>query len=112
MDYCLWFTTLQEMIDDICASLPQYYGDAPKVHTSSGISGSPDHNFITGPLSISVVPHIAGRMTISNLQRDWIIGRCRVLGDKTGIQQMFTLADVLEKREMFSVYETCLAKNI
>ncbi|TGO06866.1 hypothetical protein BTUL_0431g00020 [Botrytis tulipae] len=124
MDYCLWFTTLQQMIDDICASLPQYYGDVLKVHTPSGFSGSPDQNFITSPLSTSVIPHIAGtyfllwpllnsgRMTTSNIQRGWIIGRCRVLGDKTGIQQMFTLADVLEKREMFPVYESCLAKNI
>ncbi|TGO48174.1 hypothetical protein BOTNAR_0489g00060 [Botryotinia narcissicola] len=124
MDYCLWFTTLQQMIDGICASLPQYYGDDPKVHTPSGFSGSPDQNFITSPLSTSVVPHIAGtyfllwpllnsgRMTTSNIQRDWIVGRCRALGDKTGIQQMFTLADVLEKREMFPVYERCLAKNI
>ncbi|KAF7901735.1 uncharacterized protein EAF01_007034 [Botrytis porri] len=124
MDYWLWFTTLQQIIDDICASLPQYYGNVPKVRTSSGISGSPEQNFITSALSTSVVPRFvgayfllwpllnSGRMTFSNLQRDWIIGRCRVLGDKTGIQQMFILADVLEKGEMFPVYESCLANNI
>ncbi|ATZ54142.1 hypothetical protein BCIN_10g01620 [Botrytis cinerea B05.10] len=124
MDYHLWFTTLQQTIDDVCASLPQYFNDVSEVRTSSGISGSPNPNFISSSFSTNVVPHIAGtyfllwpllnsgRMTFSNLQRDWIIGRCRVLGDKTGIQQMFTLADVLEKREMFPVYESCLAKSI
>lgn len=124
MNYCLWFTTFQKAINDICASVPQYCGDVSEPRTLARGNTSPDHTFIFSPLSNNVVPHNAGayfllwpllncgRMTSSIVQRDWIIGRCRFLGDKTGIQQMFTLADTLEKGEIFPVYETCLAKNI
>lgn len=112
--------TLQQMFLDICASVPQYCGHLSRLRSHSNTKKSqlqgniyPRHG-----LAADDVPHvasvylllgpllIAGWMIDSKIQRDWIIDQCRFLGRTTGIQQGFTIADILSRGE-----KTCLASR-
>ncbi|OOF90915.1 hypothetical protein ASPCADRAFT_134653 [Aspergillus carbonarius ITEM 5010] len=97
-------TTIQQLISDICASVPQYCGHLSLLTGNS----SPTQQATFNHHSLSGIPTIAGiyllfwpllnagQMTDSDTQRNWIINRSRYIGKMTGIQQAFVLGDIVE----------------
>ncbi|RDH20653.1 hypothetical protein M747DRAFT_279334 [Aspergillus niger ATCC 13496] len=103
---------MQQLVSDICASVPQYCGYIPDV-----VDGSPDtpqatsvadgltsayqsSNGIPATAGIYLLfwPLLsAGQMANSEKQRGWIIDRMRYIGETTGIQQAFVFEDILKR---------------
>ncbi|KAL5341027.1 hypothetical protein BJX70DRAFT_386890 [Aspergillus crustosus] len=92
--------TVQQLVLDICASVPQYLGESstlttdkdPSANLVPGVAGA---YFLIWPLLI------AGDMTESATQRDWIIRQCRSISQITGIQRIAIVAESLERGECF-----------
>ncbi|TAQ83307.1 hypothetical protein B7494_g8370 [Chlorociboria aeruginascens] len=100
---------LQQMTLDICATIPQYFGHLSAEYGDLllGERSTLQENAFSSKASSDAIPPSAyflfwplfnaGKMTDSDIQRDWIIDRCRYIGTKTGVQQAFILADTLER---------------
>ncbi|PYI02583.1 hypothetical protein BO78DRAFT_463839 [Aspergillus sclerotiicarbonarius CBS 121057] len=101
-------TTIQQLISEICASIPQYCGHLPLLsehssptrqatliedtshrHSQNGIPTTAGIYLLFWPLLN------AGQITDSETQRNWIIKRSRYIGEMTGIQQAFVLGDIV-----------------
>ncbi|KAL3428447.1 hypothetical protein PVAG01_01956 [Phlyctema vagabunda] len=106
---------LRRLAVDMCATIPQYFSSSstpshtslgmtkePFVSERQGLPGSPMNNNV--PLCAGVCLLlwpilIAGRMAASDAQRGYLARSFRFLGWRTGIEQAFTLASVLESSE-------------
>ncbi|GKZ35282.1 hypothetical protein AbraIFM66950_005877 [Aspergillus brasiliensis] len=103
---------MQQLVSDICASVPQYCGYLPEIpgdlsvtqqvtlladalpfdnQSSNGIPATAGVYLLFWPLLY------AGQMADSEKQRDWIIDRMRYIGKTTGIQQAFVFEDILKR---------------
>ncbi|PWY65680.1 hypothetical protein BO94DRAFT_529079 [Aspergillus sclerotioniger CBS 115572] len=102
-------TTIQQLILDICASVPQYCGHLPLLAGSSSPTqhatlsedtinhNSPGGIPTTAGIYLLFWPLLnAGQLTDSDTQRNWIVSRSRYIGKMTGIQQAFVLGDIVE----------------
>jgi hypothetical protein len=115
ISYQLSIETMQRMISDICASIPQYSGHIPTLLPSAPVSR--EGLLWRGSLNLLATDDIpstsgvyfllwplsnAGSMTDSDVQREWIIQWSRFLGRMSGIQQAIQLGDILESGEKYS----------
>ncbi|KAE8449322.1 hypothetical protein EG329_008223 [Mollisiaceae sp. DMI_Dod_QoI] len=107
--------TLDQMISQICATVPQYSGYlqvlahtgtlAEIPNSSETILSSEASSVTNGIPTIAGVYFIlwpllnAGQTTDSDIQRNWIIERSRYIGKVIGIRQAFVFADVIERGE-------------
>ncbi|GLA62081.1 hypothetical protein AtubIFM55763_007297 [Aspergillus tubingensis] len=90
---------MQQLVSDICASVPQYCGYLPVISGSLSDTQT-DGNGIPAIAGIYLLfwPLLyAGQMASSECQRDWIIDRMRYIGETTGIQQAFVFEDILKR---------------
>lgn len=90
---------MQQLVSDICASVPQYCGYLPVISGSLSDTQT-DGNGIPAIAAIYLLfwPLLyAGQMASSECQRDWIIDRMRYIGETTGIQQAFVFEDILKR---------------
>ncbi|PYH67893.1 C6 transcription factor [Aspergillus vadensis CBS 113365] len=90
---------MQQLVSDICASVPQYCGDLPVISGSLSDTQT-DSNGIPAVAGIYLLfwPLLyAGQMASSEYQRDWIIDRMHYIGETTGIQQAFVFEDILKR---------------
>jgi hypothetical protein len=118
IQYELATATLVEMSSGICATLPQQAGyllslssqtsatllSIPSLSSSQSQKSRAQYRestatavgcyFVLWPL------FIVGLMSVaSTLQRYWVINRLRFIGNRSGIQQAITLAEILERKE-------------
>ncbi|KAL4800852.1 hypothetical protein BDV19DRAFT_3607 [Aspergillus venezuelensis] len=89
--------TMEGLIFEICASVQQYEGnflaDRRNTYATSGVGGPVP--VVAGVYFLLWPLLIAGTMTASGTQRDWIVQQCRLLAKLTGIQRMATVADAI-----------------
>ncbi|RDW67579.1 hypothetical protein BP6252_08975 [Coleophoma cylindrospora] len=113
-NYQLSVTTIQQLSLDICASVPQYSSQL-LLHLRSLLTAKeyvmPEPLHFPNTPATEKIPSTAGvyflfwpllragQVTESEVQRNWVIRQSRLIGRMTGIQQAFTLANVLERGE-------------
>ncbi|KAL4949077.1 hypothetical protein BDW69DRAFT_198389 [Aspergillus filifer] len=89
--------TMERLILDICASVGQYGGhllaDSRDQYATGHAPGPVP--MVAGVYFLLLPLLIAGIMTPSDTQRDWIVQQCRLLAKLTGIQRMATVADAI-----------------
>jgi hypothetical protein len=86
------------LASEICATVPQFCDYLQDLHveersTKSDVPTTASVYHLFWPLLN------AAQATSLDSQWSWIISRCRDIGNTTGIQQVFALADFLETRE-------------
>lgn len=106
---------LHHMVSEICATVPQCSGYLgmlggdwipEEVPRSSRQSFSPGIHTLTngipraaGAYLVLLPLFITGQSTDSDICRDSIVERTRYIGKMTGIQQAFTLADIMDRQD-------------
>ncbi|KAL4966161.1 Zn(II)2Cys6 transcription factor domain-containing protein [Aspergillus stella-maris] len=89
--------TMEALILEICASVRQYGGyllaDSRNQYATRQVAGPVP--MVAGVYFLLWPLLIAGSMTASDTQRDWIVQQCRLLAKLTGIQRMATVADAI-----------------
>lgn len=85
--------TLQSLLADICASVPQHTERSMKHLTRTPSSRAGAHTLIF-PLYIA-----ASSPFCPNTMRDWILGRLRFIGSSLCIPQAIMVKEILEKRK-------------
>ncbi|RDW74181.1 hypothetical protein BP5796_07623 [Coleophoma crateriformis] len=114
VNYQLSVTTIQQLTLDICATVPQYSSQL-LMHLRSLLTAKeyelPESLHFPNTFATDEIPSTAGvyflfwpllragQLTDSDVQRNWVIRQSRLIGRMTGIQQAFTLANVLESGE-------------
>lgn len=90
---------MQQLVSDICASVPQYCGYLPVKSGSVSYTQTVSNGIpaIAGIYLLFWPLLYAGQMAISEYQRDWIIDRMRYIGETTGIQQAFVFEAILKR---------------
>lgn len=95
-------STLQHLCHDICASVPFYLGysvnakDRASRPPPKAVSG----NMLLWPLYSAAVTGV-----VSDVMRDWVVGRLRVIADVLGIRQAAPLAYTLGLKQDMLVWE-------
>ena len=87
---------LQHLCHDICASVPFYLGYSvnPSVRASRPPPKAISGNLLLWPLYSAVVTEM-----VSDVMRDWVVGRLRIIADVMGIRQAAPLAYTLRLRQ-------------
>jgi hypothetical protein len=87
----------QKLIQDICASIPQYRDNIRQCASPSAIEGAVPG--IAGAYFLLWPVMTAGHLTESAELRDWIIDQCRSIGRMSGIRRANAIAGVLKRGE-------------
>lgn len=90
---------MQQVVSDICASVPQYCGYLPVKSGSVSYTQTVSNGIpaIAGIYLLFWPLLYAGQMASSEYQRDWVINRMRYIGETTGIQQAFVFEAILKR---------------
>lgn len=95
-------STLQHLCHDICASVPFYLGYSIKM---SDRASRPPPKAVSGNLLLWPLFTAAVSPVVSDIMRNWVIGRLRMIADVMGIRQAAPLAYTLELKQDKLVWE-------
>lgn len=104
LDYRASAKIMHQMVFEICATVPQYAGYLEVLNSNETLAEkSRSSEQITNGIPVIAGAYLvlwpllnAGQCTESDLQRNWIVERCRYIGRMSGIQQAFVFADLIE----------------
>ncbi|KAL3475521.1 hypothetical protein BJX99DRAFT_271048 [Aspergillus californicus] len=101
--------TSDQMTSEICASAAGYSDQLHSAASSKDRSGTVSTMagvyFLLWPLMT------AGQMTTSSALREWIIRRCRLIGEATGVQRALAVADTLLVKKLLPRLLISIAVN-
>lgn len=93
---------LQHLSHDICASVPFYLGYSVK---ASDRASRPPPKAVSGNLLLWPLYSAAVTGVVSDVMRDWVVGRLRMIADVMGIRQAAPLAYTLGLKQDLLVWE-------
>ena len=96
-------STLQHLCHDICASVPFYLGYSANARDRAS---RPPPKAVSGNLLLWPLYTAAVAETVSDVMRDWVAGRLRVIADVIGIRQAAPLAYTLRLKQDLVAWES------